>query len=98
MINDKNRSFAAKNVALNDFFHVLKHLFHPTCINSNTFAADIIVKTKVLTKNAMQMKQKKRFILSFSMLLLSTIMYAQEFITGTVVDAAGEPIIGATVM
>jgi len=40
----------------------------------------------------------KRLFLSFSMLLLSTIMYAQEFITGTVVDAAGEPIIGATVM
>ena len=41
----------------------------------------------------------KRFILSFSMLLLcNMIMYAQEAITGTVVDPSGEPIIGATVM
>ena len=46
----------------------------------------------------MQMKHMKRLILSFSMLLLCTIMYAQEAITGTVVDASGEPIIGATVM
>ncbi len=47
----------------------------------------------------MQMKHMKRFILSFSMLLLcNMIMYAQEAITGTVVDPSGEPIIGATVM
>ena len=56
------------------------------------------------------MKQAKRFILalasvskrrllSFLILLSSTIMYAQvSAITGTVVDAAGEPVIGATVM
>ena len=57
-----------------------------------------------------QMKQAKRFILalasvskrrllSFLILLSSTIMYAQvSAITGTVVDATGEPVIGATVM
>ena len=56
------------------------------------------------------MKQAKRFILalasvskrrllSFLILLSSTIMYAQvSAITGTVVDATGEPVIGATVM
>lgn len=42
------------------------------------------------------MKQK-RFLLSFLTLLLSTIMYAQQEITGTVTDAMG-PVIGATVM
>ena len=42
------------------------------------------------------MKQK-RLLLSFLVLLLSTIMYAQQEITGTVTDAMG-PVIGATVM
>ena len=42
------------------------------------------------------MKQK-RFLLSFLTLLLSTIMYAQQEITGTVTDEMG-PVIGATVM
>ena len=46
----------------------------------------------------MQMKQQKRFILSFLTLLLSTIMYAQQALTGNVTDPSGEPIIGATVM
>jgi TonB-linked SusC/RagA family outer membrane protein len=43
------------------------------------------------------MKQTKRLIVSFFSLLLCTIMYAQE-IGGNVVDATGEPVIGATVM
>ena len=43
------------------------------------------------------MKQK-RFILSFLTLLTCTIMYAQQAITGNVVDQTGEPVIGATVM
>ena len=45
----------------------------------------------------MQMKQAKRFLLSFLSLLLCTIMYAQQEVTGTVTDAFG-PVIGATVM
>ncbi len=44
-----------------------------------------------------QMKQAKRFILSFLLLTTSIIMYAQQEITGTVTDAMG-PVIGATVM
>ena len=44
------------------------------------------------------MKQAKRFIVSFLALALCTIMYAQEAITGNVVDQTGEPVIGATVM
>ena len=44
------------------------------------------------------MKQAKRFILSLLVTLLSTMMYAKQEITGTVVDPEGEPIIGATIM
>ena len=36
--------------------------------------------------------------MSFLALLTCTMMYAQQTITGTVVDAAGESVIGATVM
>ena len=43
------------------------------------------------------MKQTKRFILSFLALMLCTIMYAQQEVTGTVEDDMG-PVIGATVM
>ena len=45
----------------------------------------------------MQMERTKRFILSCLILLLSTIMYAQQEITGSVTDVFG-PVIGATVM
>ena len=44
------------------------------------------------------MKQTKRFILSFFALLACTIMYAQQTITGSVIDKTGETVIGATVM
>ncbi|MBQ3362916.1 MAG: TonB-dependent receptor [Muribaculaceae bacterium] len=40
----------------------------------------------------------KRFLLSFMLMLTCTILYAQTEITGTVVDATGETVIGATVM
>ena len=43
------------------------------------------------------MKQMRR-LMSFLALLTCTMMYAQQTITGTVVDAAGESVIGATVM
>lgn len=46
-----------------------------------------------------QMGQMKRFFLSFLSLLSITFMYAQSGeISGTVVDATGESVIGATVM
>ena len=44
------------------------------------------------------MKQLKRLFLSLMLILTSTIMYAQAEISGTVVDATGETVIGATVM
>ena len=45
------------------------------------------------------MEQMRRFILSFLSLLSVTLMYAQSSeISGNVVDATGEPVIGATVM
>ena len=44
------------------------------------------------------MEQLKRLFLSLTVLLTSTLMYAQTQISGTVIDATGETIIGATVM
>ena len=44
------------------------------------------------------MKQTKRIILSFLSMLLCTVMYAQQEISGTVIDETGEGVIGATVM
>ena len=43
------------------------------------------------------MKQLKRLLLSLTLALVSTLMYAQAEISGTVNDAMG-PVIGATVM
>ena len=43
------------------------------------------------------MEQLKKLFLSFALVFVSTIMYAQQEITGTVTDAMG-PVIGATVM
>ncbi len=44
------------------------------------------------------MEKLKKLFLSFVLLSVSTIMYAQAEIKGTVVDAKGETVIGATVM
>ena len=44
------------------------------------------------------MEKLRKLILSFFALLASTVMYAQTEISGTVVDASGESVIGATVM
>ena len=44
------------------------------------------------------MGQLKRLFLSFALILSGTIMYAQTVISGTVTDATGETVIGATVM
>ena len=44
------------------------------------------------------MNELKRFLLSFMLMFVCTIVYAQTEITGTVVDETGETVIGATVM
>lgn len=44
------------------------------------------------------MEKLKKLLLSFALLFVSTMMYAQTEISGTVVDPTGETIIGATVM
>lgn len=44
------------------------------------------------------MEQLKRTFLSFAFLLICTLLYAQGEISGTVVDATGETVIGATIM
>jgi len=43
----------AKNVALNDFFCILQHLFNPLCVKGNTFAPQILIP-ELLTKNVMR--------------------------------------------
>ena len=43
------------------------------------------------------MEQLKKLFLSFALMVVSTVMYAQTEISGTVVDATGESVIGATV-
>ena len=85
-----------RNVTLNDFFISMKHLFYPIYAEHSTFASEN--SNRVLTKMKKQMKQTKRFLLSFLTLMLCTIMYAQTEITGTVIDETGEGVIGATVM
>ena len=85
-----------RNVTLNDFFISMKHLFYPIYAEHSTFASEN--SNRVLTKMKKQMKQTKRFLLSFLTLMLCTIMYAQQEITGTVIDETGEGVIGATVM
>ena len=49
------------------------------------------------TKRFILASVSKRRLLSFLALLLSTIMYAQSEISGTVIDATGETVIGAMV-
>ena len=44
------------------------------------------------------MNELKRFLLSFMLMFVCTILYAQTEITGTVVDETGETVIGATVV
>jgi len=44
------------------------------------------------------MKELKRWLLSLTLALVSTFVYAQAEISGTVVDPTGETVIGATVM
>ena len=44
------------------------------------------------------MEQLKKLFLSLFALLTCTVMHAQSEISGTVVDATGETVIGATVM
>ena len=43
------------------------------------------------------MEQLRKLFLCFALVMVSTIMYAQTEVTGTVVDSSGESVIGATV-
>ena len=49
-------------------------------------------------KRASRMDSIHRLMLTFSMLLMATMAFAQGKVSGTVVDATGEPIIGASVI
>ena len=63
----------------------------------STFATDLIHKSTNQFKRS-TMEQLKKLFLSLTVLLTSTVMYAQTEISGTVIDATGETVIGATVM
>ena len=84
-------------------FVTLKQILYET----NEYLTSLVYNWSTFAKNQIQMstnqfndstmKEAKRLFLSFFALLASTIMYAQTEISGTVVDATGEPAIGATV-
>jgi TonB-linked SusC/RagA family outer membrane protein len=76
----------------------MNDILYPYTYIDSTFATEnLIHKSTNHFKNS-TMEQLKKLFLSLTVLLTSTIMYAQTEISGTVVDATGETIIGATVM
>ena len=75
----------------------MNDILYPYTYIDSTFAADLINKSTNQFKRS-TMEQLKKILLSLLALLTSTIMYAQTEISGTVVDATGETVIGATVM
>ena len=75
----------------------MNDIFTPPYYINSTFAPVLIHKS-TNQFNDSTMKEAKRLFLSFFALLASTIMYAQTEISGTVIDATGETVIGATVM
>jgi len=44
------------------------------------------------------MEKLRKLFLSFALMLVSTMMYAQTVISGSVIDASGDAVIGATIM
>ena len=75
---------------MNDIFTPLHH-------NNSTFATDLIHKSTNQFKSS-TMEQLKKLFLCLLALLTSTIMYAQAEISGTVIDATGETVLGANGM
>jgi TonB-linked SusC/RagA family outer membrane protein len=75
----------------------MNDILTPIPIIDSTFAPDLIHKSTNQFKKS-TMEQLNKTFLSLALLLVSTIMYAQSEISGTVVDASGESVIGATVM
>ena len=80
---------------MNDFFYHLKHLFYPLFNVQTTFAAS----KSIANLKRQEMKDLRRFLLSTMLLFVCVAIQAQKIeASGTVVDATGEGVIGATVM
>ena len=80
---------------MNDFFYHLKHLFYPLFNVHTTFAAS----KSIANLKRQEMKDLRRFLLSALLLFVCVAIQAQKTeASGTVVDATGEGVIGATVM
>ena len=84
-------------------FVTLKQILYET----NEYLTSLVYNWCTFAENQIQMstnqfkhstmEKLRKLILSFFALLASTVMYAQTEISGTVVDATGESVIGATV-
>ena len=76
----------------------MNDILYPLSLCLSTFAAENLIHKSTNQFKMSTMEQLKKLFLSLLALLTSTIMYAQSEISGTVVDATGETVIGATVM
>ena len=84
-------------------FVTLKQILYET----NEYLTSLVYNWCTFAENQIQMstnqfkhstmEKLRKLILSFFALLASTVMYAQTEISGTVIDATGESVIGATV-
>ena len=76
----------------------MNDILYPYTYIDSTFAAENLIHMSTNQFKRSTMEQLKKLLLSLLALLTSTIMYAQSEISGTVTDATGETVIGATVM
>ncbi len=85
-----------KFVTLKQILYETNEYLTSLVYNWSTFAENQIQMSTNQFKHS-TMEKLRKLILSFFALLASTVMYAQTEISGTVVDATGESVIGATV-
>ena len=85
-----------KFVTLKQILYETNEYLTSLVYNWSTFAENQIQMSTNQFKHS-TMEKLRKLILSFFALLASTVMYAQTEISGTVIDATGESVIGATV-
>ena len=82
-------------------YKCLQHLFYSIRAKSSTFAADFKSNTNKQTDFNVKVTRMKNVLTTCLMMLLlfcSSAVLAQTTASGTIVDATGEPIIGASVL